>query len=89
MRSDFSDLRTHVADFRAETKTEIAELRGEMRTGIAELQSEMLRGFVNVQREFAGVHKEISSQTKWILTGLALAVTLYPIVNRLLLGILP
>lgn len=67
-----------------------------LKSNFAELRADMLVMFAGVQKEFVRVHEKISdlhgsitSQTKWILTELALAVTLYPVTNRLMLRLLP
>lgn len=83
-------------DLRAEMHGSLGELRAETQSGLSELRGEMLVMFAGVQKEFVRVHEKIAdlhgsitSQTKWILTGLALAVTLYPVINRLMSRLLP
>ena len=99
-RSAISDLRAEMRvsdhDLRAEMQGGFGELWAETQSGLSELRAEMLVMFAGVQKEFVRVHEKIAdlhgsitSQTKWILTGLALAVTLYPVINRLMLRLLP
>lgn len=100
IRTEIADLkgetRSAISELRSEMQGAISELRSEMRVSDRDLRAEMLVMFAGVQKEFARVHEKISdlhgsitSQTKWILTGLALAVTLYPVINRLILRLLP
>lgn len=91
-----SETRTDIAELRAETqtaiagvRTEIAELRGETRAGIAGLRAEMKADFASIHKEIAGLHGQISAQTRWMLVGLAAAVTLYPIITRLVARLIP
>lgn len=89
MQGGFGDLRTEMhgslGELRAETQSGLSELRGEMLVMFAGVQKE----FVRVHEKIADLHGSITSQTKWILTGLALAVTLYPVINRLMSRLLP
>jgi UDP-N-acetylmuramyl pentapeptide synthase len=83
MQASIGELRTEVqtsiAELRTETQSSIAEVRLE----VAELRAEMKADFADVQKQISGLHKDITSQTKWILAGLATAVTMYPILVRL------
>jgi chromosome segregation ATPase len=100
MQGGFGDLRAEMhgslGELRAEMHGSLGELRAETQSGLSELRGEMLVMFAGVQKEFVRVHEKIAdlhgsitSQTKWILTGLALAVTLYPVINRLMSRLLP
>lgn len=102
-RTAFAGLRaetqTAIAELRTETQTATAELH----TSIAELRAEMKADFAGVQKDIAGLHGQIaglhreisglhgliSAQTRWMLAGLAAAVTLYPIVTKLIGRLLP
>lgn len=93
VRTEIAELRaetqTAIAELRTEVRTEIAELRGETRAGIAGLRAEMKADFASVHKEIAGLHGQISAQTRWILAGLAAAVTLYPIITKLVSRLMP
>jgi gas vesicle protein len=84
-----TDTQTAIADLRTETMTAIADLRTDTQTAITDLRSEMKADFSDMQKQISGIHKDISAQTKWILVGLAAAVTLYPIVTRLVSRLFP
>lgn len=84
-----TDTQTAIADLRTETMTAIADLRTDTQTAITDLRSEIKADFSDMQKQISGIHKDISAQTKWILVGLAAAVTLYPIVTRLVSRLFP
>ena len=92
MRTEIAEVHMEIAELRAETRTAIAEVHAEIartHTHIAELRSEMKADFASVQKDIAGLHGQISIQTRWILAGLAVAVTLYPIITKLVSRLLP
>jgi gas vesicle protein len=84
-----TDTQTAIAELRSETMTAIADLRTDTQTAIADLRSEMKADFSDMQKQISAIHKDISAQTKWILVGLAAAVTFYPIVTRLVSRLFP
>lgn len=70
----------------------IAGLRAEMKADFASIQKGItgLHGQITgLHKEISGIHGQISAQTRWILGGLAVAVTLYPAVTRLIGRLLP
>lgn len=82
--STFSLQKEEVAHMSALTfENKLEKATGVIRLEIAELRAEMKADFADVQKQISGLHKDITSQTKWILAGLATAVTMYPILARL------
>ncbi len=60
-----------------------------LRVELAEHKADMKADIANLHKEISGIYRQISSQTKWMLTGLAMAVVLYPIITRLVARLLP
>lgn len=91
-----SETREQIAELRAETREQIAGLRAEtraeiagVRNEIAGLRAEVKADLATVQREIAGVHREIANQTRWILAAAAAIITMYPLMSRLLVRLIP
>lgn len=84
-REQIAGVRNEIAELRAETRTEIAGVR----TEIAQLRAEVKVDLATVQREIAGVHREIANQTRWILAAAAAVITMYPLMSRLLVRLIP
>lgn len=87
--SEIGAIRLEMAEFREDIKTEMAEFKSEMYSEIAGVKAEIATVKSELKSDFAAVHREISLQTKWILAGLMLAVTIYPIVSRLMVRLIP
>lgn len=94
-----TELKTEMAELRADMETGIAELRADMETGIAELRADMETGHSRLQADlkgglselraemkadFAVVHREISSLTRWILSAIVAFAVVYPAVTALI-----
>ncbi|WP_052608338.1 LA_3696 family protein [Leptonema illini] len=94
-----TELKTEMAELRADMETGIAELRADMESGIAELRADMVTGHSRLQADlkgglselraemkadFAVVHREISSLTRWILSAIVAFAVVYPAVTALI-----
>lgn len=90
-----AELKTEMAEVRteiAEVRSEIAEIRSDLKEDIAILHKEISdvhKENSRIHKEISGIHKEISTQTRLILAGLALTATLYPIISRLMIRLIP
>lgn len=92
VKTDIANIRAEIADFRYEVQNQIADMKNEIsdvRNKIAEVRTEIAESHAYLKTDIVNIHREISSQTKWIMTGLGLAVTLYPIISRLLIRVIP
>lgn len=94
-----ADMETGIAELRADMETGIAELRADMETGMANIRAEMETGHSRLQADlkgglselraemkadFAVVHREISSLTRWILSAIVAFAVVYPAVTALI-----
>lgn len=98
-QASIAEVRTEIAELRGETRAGIAGLRAEMKADFASVHKEIsglhgriagLHGEISgLHGQIAGLHGQISAQTRWMLVGLAAAVTLYPIITRLVGRLVP
>ena len=90
----------HLADtrdtLRVETHAGLDALRSEMHAGFVDVQKQLLeqqQQIANVRadlgREIADVRKEITVQTRWLLTVLVAATILIPVMQRVLAALFP
>jgi hypothetical protein len=75
IRLDVADLRTDMAELRAEVKTDMAELRTELKIDNASLRAEF--------------KSDLAAQTRWILIALLGGAVIYPVSIKLIDRLFP
>ena len=86
LRKEFTD---EIAGVRKEFTGEIADLRKEFAKELADLRREFTKEITDVRKEIGEVRKEITTQTRWILTVMVGATVLIPVLQRVMAWLLP
>ena len=91
-----SELHTGLDGLRSELHTGLDGLRSELHTGLLDVQKQFLvqqQQIADVRadlgKEIAEVRKEITVQTRWLLTVLVAASVLIPVMQRVLTALFP
>ncbi len=87
-KADITEVRTDVAEFRAEVRTDVAELRSEVGTSNAELRAEVRTDVASIRTEMAEMEVRM---IKWMvavqiggITAIAAVTTAIIAISRLL-----
>ena len=96
MHAGFMDLQQQIGGVRAELRSVQAELqeqiggvRAELKEQIGSVRAELHKEIGNVHQEIGLVRKEITVQTRWLLTVMVAATVLIPVMQRLLTVLIP
>ena len=88
-QEQMADLGKEIGLVRSDLTAQIGDLRGDMHQQIGDLRGDVHQQIGDVHKQIGDVHKQIARQTRWLLTALAGAVVLYPIIQRLVAALLP
>ena len=82
-------LQEQIGGVRAGLQEQIGGVRAELQEQIGGVRAELHKEIGNVHREIGQVRKEITVQTRWLVTVMVAATVLIPVMQRVLTVLIP
>ena len=89
VQKQFLEQQQQIANVRADLGKEIGGVRADLGKEIGGVRADLGREIADVRKEIGDVRKEITVQTRWLLTVLVAATILIPVMQRVLAALFP